>query len=145
MKGWIDDDLVHKKVTSSDCNANGSSSTSGPSPESDSVLKFELSSSFRFGFGGVDMKSGNEVVDVVGGNSGIVEGDTNDTLNIKEDVGDGCPSVLRSKDIILDSNSGWIFAEINNDEPNDVVIDGRDGGTHLWTVWMMILFAEDNG
>ena len=65
-----------------------------------SGLKFELSSRFRSGSGGINVKRYNEVVNVIGSKVGIVEGDTNNMLNIKEDIGDGYPSVLCSKDIV---------------------------------------------
>ena len=57
-------------------------------------------SNFRFGSDSVDVKSCNDVIDVVRSNVGIVEGNTNDTLSIKEDIGDGCPSLLCNKDTI---------------------------------------------
>ena len=82
-------------MTNSDCSGTGSSSSSS----SDSSLQIEI----RFGYGGVDVKSSNEVIDIVGSNVGYVEGYTNDTLSIKS-VGDVCPSVLCTKDIVLDSD-----------------------------------------
>ena len=60
------------------------------------------------------MKSRNEMINVVGSNVGIVEGDTNDTLSIKETVGDGCLSIFYGKDINLDSNGSCTVSEINN-------------------------------
>jgi len=44
-------------------------------------------------------------------------------LSLKEDIDDGCPSVLCNKDIVLDSDNGWIVLETNN-EADDVAIDG---------------------
>jgi len=64
----------------------------------------DLSSTFRSGVGGVDVKSCNEVIDVVGSADGIVKGDIDNTLSIKRDVGNGCPSVLCTKDIVSDSD-----------------------------------------
>jgi len=97
--------LLDKEPTNSDCSGTDSSSTSSSNLDSISRLKFELSSSFRFGSGDVDVKSYNEAINVVSSNVGFVEGDTNDTLSIKEDVGDCCPLVLCSKDIVSDSDS----------------------------------------
>ena len=69
-------------MTNSDCSGTGSSYDSDSSSDSVSGLKFELGSSFKFDSGGIDV-----MIDIIGSNVGIVEGDTNNTLRIKEDVG----------------------------------------------------------
>jgi len=66
--------MIYDKEVTSFNSGTGSSSTSGSSSDSVSGLKFELSLSFRSHFDCVDVKSYNEVINIVGSKVRIVEG-----------------------------------------------------------------------
>jgi len=106
--------MIYDKEVTSFNSGTGSSSTSGSSSDSVSGLKFELSLSLDLiltvSMWKAIMKWSMLLVVRL---ELLKVGDTNNILNIKEDVDDSCPSILCNKDIISNSD-GKLIIEISH-------------------------------